>query len=117
MEIFYSRRGDYLIPNLTLNEPPREQTEPLTKYGVMRRSYLKEHRAITYNQLLLTERLFPHLREVQQEAQARLDSLMADMLTFQPPLDKDADGIAWAAHMTEFRRIAERMMLDELIYT
>ncbi|MCL2004101.1 MAG: TnpV protein [Oscillospiraceae bacterium] len=100
--IDYTRHGDYLLPNIVLNEPPRELPEPITKYGAMRRSYLKEHRTITYNRLLLTERLFPHLREVQRSAQARLD--------------KAADGLALAAHMTEIRRIAEKMMLDEVVY-
>jgi hypothetical protein len=82
----------------------------------MRRSFLKEHRAITYNRLLLTERLFPHLRGVQQAAHERLDSIMSDILVFNPPPDKAADGLAWAAHMAEIHRIAEKMMLDEIVY-
>jgi hypothetical protein len=114
--ISYSRVGDYLIPDIILNEPPRELTEPVTKYGTMRRSFLKEHRPITYSRLLLTERLFPHLRKIQQEAQERLDSIMSDILVFQPPPDKTADDLAWAAHMEEVHRIAERMMLDEVVY-
>ena len=114
--IDYTRHGDYLLPNITLNEPPRELTEPITKYGAMRRSFLREHRTITYNRLLLSERLFPHLREVQENAHKRLDSIMSDILVFQPPPDKAADGLAWAAHMTEIRRIAEKMMLDEVVY-
>ena len=114
--ISYSHVGDYLIPNIILNEPPRELTEPITKYGAMRRAYLREHRPIIYNQLLLSEQLFPHLREVQQEAHERLDSFMSDMLVFQPPPDKAADSLAWAEHMTEIRSSAEKMMLDLVVY-
>jgi hypothetical protein len=114
--ISYSRVGDYLIPNIILNEPPRELTEPITKYGAMRRSLLKEHRPITYSRLLLSERLFPHLREVQQEAHKRRDSIMSDILVFQPPPDKATDNLVWAAHMEEIHRIAEKMMLDEVVY-
>ena len=114
--ITYSSVGDYLLPDIVLSEPPRELTEPITQYGVLRRAFLKEHRTITYNRLLLSERLFPHLRKVQQKAHERLDSIMTDILVFQPPPDKAADGLAWAAHMTEVRRIAEKMMLDEIIY-
>jgi hypothetical protein len=116
MEIDYIRVGDYLLPNIVLSEPPRELTEPITKYGAMRRSFLKEHRTITYNRLLLTERLFPHLREVQQAAHERLDSIMSDILVFNPPPDKAADSIAWAAHMADIHCIAEKMMLDEIVY-
>jgi hypothetical protein len=114
--ISYSRHGDYLIPDIILNEPPRELAEPITKYGAMRRSFLKEHRPITYSRLLLTERLFPHLREVQQEAHERLDSIRSDILIFQPPPDKAADGLAWAVHMEKIHRLAEKRMLDEVVY-
>jgi hypothetical protein len=114
--ITYSRHGNYLLPDIILSDPPRELTEPITKYGAMRRSYLREHRPIAYARLLLTERLFPHLREVQQDAQARLDSIISDILVFQPPPDKATDGLAWAAHMTKIRRLAEKKMLDEVVY-
>ena len=114
--INYFRHGDYLLPAIVLNEPPRELTEPISKYGAMRRAFLKEHRPITYTRLVLSEQLFPHLREVQQEAHERLDSFMSDMLVFRPPPDKAADGIAWAAHMTVIKKTAERMVLDEIVY-
>ena len=114
--IDYTHHGDYLIPNIILNEPPKEQTEPITRYGAMRRSYLKEHRPITYTRLLLSERLFPHLREIQEKAHNRLDSIMSDILTLNPPPDKAADGLAWAAHMADVHRTAEKMMCDEVIY-
>ena len=114
--IDYERRGDHLIPCIVLNEPPREQTEPITRYGAMRRSFLREHRTITYSRLLLSERLFPHLREVQQAANERIDRIMSEILALQPPPDKAADGIAWAAHMETVKRTAEKMMLDEVVY-
>jgi hypothetical protein len=112
----YLRRGDYLVPSIVLNEPPRELTEPITRYGAMRRKYLREHRPITYSRLLLSERLYPHLREVQQDAHERIDRIMSDILVFQPPPDKVVDGLAWAMHMTEIHRLAEKMMLNEIVY-
>ena len=114
--IDYISHGDYLLPCITLNEPPKELTEPITRYGAMRQAFLREHHPITYSRLLLSERLFPHLREVQAEAQKRLDSIMSDILVFQPPPDKAANGLAWASHMTEVHRTAEKMMLDEVVY-
>ena len=72
-EITYSRVGDYLIPDiiLTVKPPPDGFGEPLGRYARMRRAYLKEHRTITYNTLLLSERLFPHLNEVEETASER----------------------------------------------
>jgi len=69
--IDYTRHGDYLLPNIVLNEPPRETVEPLGRYGRMRRLFLREHRPITYSRLLLSEKLFPHLREVDAIANER----------------------------------------------
>ena len=114
--IDYVPVGDYLIPCIVLIDPPRETTEPITRYGAIRRRFLREHRPITYSRLLLTERLFPHLREVQSEAHERINRIMSEISVFQPPPDKSADGVAWAAHMAEIHRTAEKMMLDEIVY-
>ena len=52
----YTRNGDYLIPDLKLSEQPEK---PLGKYGRMRKAYLKEHRPLIYNQLLLIGNMEP----------------------------------------------------------
>ena len=74
-ELTYTRVGDYLLPDIVLKEPPRELTEPIGKYGRMHRAYLKEHSPILYTQLVLTERLFPLLREVDEAARSRLSAI------------------------------------------
>jgi hypothetical protein len=73
MEITYRREGDYLIPNITLREkpPPDGYGEPLGRYARIRRAFLREHKPILYNQLLLSENLFPHLREIEEVATNR----------------------------------------------
>ena len=72
-EISYSRVGEYLLPNiiLTTNPPLDGYCKPLGRYARMRRAFLREHRTITYNTLLLTERLYPHLNEVEELASER----------------------------------------------
>lgn len=55
-ELTYTRSGDYLIPDLSLTEQPQA---PLGKYGRMRKNYLKEHRPVLWNSLLLSEKLYP----------------------------------------------------------
>ena len=115
-QIDYIRHGDYYLPAIVLKEPPREHAEPITKYGAIRRSFLREHHPIIYSRLLLSEQLFPHLREVQLEAQERLDRIMSEILALNPPPDKATDCLAWASHMAEVHRIAERIVLDDVIY-
>ena len=72
-EISYSRVGEYLLPNiiLTTKPPPNGDGEPLGRYARMRRAFLREHRTITYNTLLLSKRLYPHLRDSEEIAQER----------------------------------------------
>jgi len=79
--IDYTRVGDYLLPNIALTEPlrgkypsaesTREEFPVLGRYGRMRRAFLREHCPITYSRLLLSEKLFPHLREVDAIANQR----------------------------------------------
>jgi len=112
----YTQIGDYLLPDLKLSEPPREVTEPLGMYARKRKAYLKEYKQITYSRLLLTENLYPHLREVDEAATARLMQVM-DALTARNDLpDKATDPMAWTAAMNALKAQAEEMVLNELIY-
>lgn len=67
----YTKSGDYLIPDLTLGETP--EAKPLGQVRRMRREYLKEHRPVLWNTLLLSGKLFPHLREIDETASSRLE--------------------------------------------
>jgi hypothetical protein len=118
----YTQVGYYLIPDIKLDEPPRELTQPLSRYARMRKAFLKEHRQITYSRLLLTETLYPHLREVDVAATARLAQVMGALTakaTVASELklpDKATDPIAWTAAMNALKAQAEEMVLNELIY-
>ena len=70
-KITYYRVGDYLLPNVILNESQREITAPLGRYGRMHKAYLREQCPILYNQLLLSERLYPLCREIDEAAAHR----------------------------------------------
>jgi len=86
----YSRNGDYLLPDLTLDEPPKELTEPLGRYARMRKAFLKEHRTISYNSMLLNETLFTHLRETEEAANARMEQVMKVLTSKNSLPDKAA---------------------------
>ena len=75
MKITYTQVGDYLLPDIKLSEPPRELTPSLGRYGRMHKAFLREHKPILYNQLLLSERLYPLCREVDEAAQNRLATI------------------------------------------
>jgi hypothetical protein len=73
MELSYTLVGDYYLPNLALSDPP--DAPPLGFYGRLRRDFLREYKSSLYSKLLLTERLYPLCREVDEAARTRLDAI------------------------------------------
>ena len=111
--VTYSTVGDYQLPNLTLNQPRK----PLGKYGRLRRTYLKDHRPVLYNTMLLSGSLYPHLLEVEQNAAAMKEHLMTELLVKNPAPDKEQTQMAWVQHMNSLKAQAEELVLTELIYS
>ena len=111
--VTYSTVGDYQLPNLILNQPRK----PLGKYGRLRRTYLKDHRPVLYNTMLLNGSLYPHLMEVEQTAEDRMQQTIAQLLKQTPAPDKEQNQMAWVQHMNGLRAQAEELVLMELIYS
>ena len=109
----YTQTGDYLLPNLTLHQPKT----PLGKYGRLRRTYLKDHRPVLYNTMLLNGSLYPHLMEVEQTAESRMRQMMTELLAKNPAPDKEQNQMAWVQHMNSLKAQAEELVLNELIYS
>jgi hypothetical protein len=112
MELTYSREGDYLIPDLTLPE----DGATFGKYGMLRKTFLKEHRKGMYASLMLSGKLNSHLAEIDRTARERVELITSQMLQINPPPDKATDQMAWVGHMNNLRHSAEETVLEELIY-
>lgn len=106
--------GDYFIPAIELK--PVEH-KVLNKYGRMRRAYLQEQKPMVFDDLVLTEQLFPHLYEVQEIAEKRVEVIMEGLLEKDPAPDKETDAMAWAGHMNMLKAMAEEAVVREVIYT
>lgn len=113
MKLEYYRNGDYLFPNLVL----KEEAATIGKYGMLRRTFLREHKKNWYQSMLLTGKLDRHLLEVEKMADERLDILMKGLLQSHPAPDKEANQLAWAAHMNGLMAMAEEIVLLELVYS
>ena len=112
----YTMNGDYQIPDLKLTEQPEK---PLGKYGRMRKAYLKEHRPLIYNQLLLTEKLYPHLIEIDETAQSRLEQMMPQLAAAAGATEqlKASDPMNWVGLMNTCKAQAEEILMAELIHS
>ena len=111
----YVQSGECLIPKLKLSD--LEDT-PLGKYGRMRKAYLKEHRPIIYNHMLLRETLYPHLREIDQTARERLEQMMPELAKEAGATEvlKASDPMKWVGLMNTCKAQAEEILKAELIY-
>ena len=111
--VTYSTVGDYQLPNLTLNQPRK----PLGKYGRLRLNFLKQQHPVLYNTMLLNGSLYPHLMEVEQTAESRVQQTMEQLLKQNPAPDKAQNQMAWVQHMNSLKAQAEELVLTELIYS
>ena len=116
MELTYTQNGDYLIPNLTANKEPEEM---LTKYGLMRKRFLKEHRRGIYTGMMLAGTLKEHLLTIQNQAEDRMDFLTEQMAKTQGVNEalKASDQMKWVRMQNNIRASAEEIVLSELIYS
>jgi hypothetical protein len=111
----YRQVGDYLLPNLTIDE---SEQQPIGKYGRMRKRYLKEHRSVLYTNLLTTGRLDQHLAEIDQSCEEQLELITRQMAKREGVTEelKAADQMEWIRRMNSIRNRAEEIVLHELIY-
>ena len=114
-EITYTRQGDYNLPNLL---PPQEEPVPHGKYALLRKKFLKEHRRVTYTNLLTSGKLNSHLAEIQQTAQRRMEQIVAQMAKNQGVTEelKASDQMKWVGLMNSLKAQAEEIILSELVY-
>ena len=79
--ISYTLVGDYYIPDLQL---PKE-SRPIGIWGRMHKAYLALYHPVQYNDLILIDKLWTYLADLNEQAQNRLDCIIAQM--------KEAEGI------------------------
>ena len=113
--LWYELIGDYYIPVLTLSS---EEQRPIGKWGRMHRDYLKEHRPILFNDLILGGRLWTYLADLNEQAKERLSLIIEQMKASEGVTEelKATDQMAWVGAMNSIRNRAEEIILRELIY-
>lgn len=112
--IEYTKQGDYYMPNLVLEK----EKIMLNKYGRMRLKFLKENRKAEYTIMFVNGTLNKHLKEIQETADNRIN-LIIEQLKQQNNLTeemKNTDQLYWVSMMNNLKNVAEKIILNELIY-
>ncbi|MCB6647438.1 TnpV protein [[Clostridium] scindens] len=108
-------KKDSSLPELALTD-----IEPTYgKYGMLRKSYLQEHRKAKYQILLLQGKLVEHLNQIDAEARDREEQLVKQMMEKEGITEelKRQDNMEWTRRMNTLCHDAEEMILTEMIYT
>ena len=113
MNLTYTMQGDYRLPNLSPPEAPR-----IGKYGMLRRSFLRNHMEALYTGMLLTGTLNSHLEQIDRNANQMMEQLTSQMQQAEGVTErlKASNQMEWVQRMSSIRMRAEEVVLRELIY-
>ncbi|MGM9594945.1 MAG: TnpV protein [Oscillospiraceae bacterium] len=112
-QITYIKVGDYYIPDWKLPE----ETHPIGRWGRMHRDYLKEHRPVVFDQLVLSGNLWTYLADINEQAQQRLEVLIRQMKDAEGVTEelKETNQMEWIRKRSHIQKKAEEIVNNELI--
>lgn len=97
----------------------QEETEySIGKYGMLRKSYLQEHRKGLYLELVLAGKLNEHLNQIDKECNQMMDRLVDQMKEAHGVTEelKMQNQMAWGGRMNNIRACAEEIVKKEIVY-
>lgn len=115
MNISYTKKGDYLLPNLILKD--KEQFN-IGKYGLLRLEYNKKEKLGLYFDLLVNDTLNGYLHDIDTTVMEKVQSLikkLAEKENINEKIKHD-NQILWISKMNNIKNIAEGIILKEYIY-
>ena len=112
--IRYELIGDYYYPCLTV-----EESSPLSKYGRLRKRYLREHKRVLYYTLLTSGKIYEHLAEIDTSACAMAEYLIKEMAKRQGVTEqlKATDMMKWVEMMNNIRACVDEIILNDIVYS
>ena len=113
--LWYELHGDYYLPCLVI---PEEEIHTIGMCGRKHLLYLREHRSMLYNDLILSGKLYSYLADIETQARVRIDLLVTQMAEKEGINDcpKAQDQLAWVRAMNNIRNRAKEIINTELIF-
>ena len=113
--LHYTLHGDVYLPDLAYS---KNDYPPLGKYGMLRKTYLKENFKVQYSLMLRNDTLWPHLLEVDRQAHDMMETMIAQMAKAEGVTEKmkSTDPMRWVGLMNNFKNAAEEFVLREVVY-
>ena len=115
MNISYTKKGDYLLPNLILKD--KEQFN-IGKYGLLRLEYIKKYKLGLYFDLLVNDNLNEYLHNIDTTVMEKVQKLIKELAQKENITEelKSSSQMLWIGKMNNIKDIAEEIVLKEYIY-
>ena len=115
MNISYTKKGDYLLPDLILEDNKQYN---IGKYGLLRLNYIKKEKLGLYFDLLASDKLNEYLYNLDTTVMESVQKLIeecAEKENINEEL-KQNNQMLWVSKMNNIKNIAEEIILKEYIY-
>ncbi len=115
MNISYTKKGDFLLPNLKLKD--KEQFN-IGKYGLLRLEFIKKEKLGLYFDLLVNDTLNEYLYDIDTTVMEKVWKLIKE-LSEKENIDeklKQNNQMLWVSKMNNIKNIAEEIILKRYIY-
>ncbi len=115
MNISYTKKGDYLLPNLILENKKQYN---IGKYGLLRLNYIKKYKIGLYFDLLASDTLNEYLRNIDTTVMEKAQKLIKELTEKENITEKlkSSNQMLWIGKMNNIKNIAEEIILKEYIY-
>lgn len=115
MNISYTKKGDYLLPNLILKEKVQYNTG---KYGLLRLEYIKKYKLGLYFDLLVNDTLNEYLHNIDTTVMEKAQKLIKEFAQKENINEelKQNNQMLWISKMNNIKNIVEEIILEEYNY-
>lgn len=115
MNISYTKNGDYLLPNLKLENKKQYN---IGKYGLLRLNYIKKYKIGLYFDLLASDKLNEYLHNIDTIVMKKVQKLIKELAEKENITEelKSSNQMLWIGKMNNIKDIAEEIVLKEYIY-
>lgn len=115
MNISYTKKGDYLLPDLILED---KELFNIGKYGLLRLNYIKKEKLGLYFDLLVNDKLNEYLNNIDTTVMDKVQKLIKELTEKENITEelKSSNQILWIGKMNNIKDIAEEAILKEYIY-
>ncbi len=115
IDITYEKKGDYLIPNITLSEM---DTREVGKWGTEHKNFLMQNDMVHFDLLLTKGELTQYLIDVNEQAKTLYDDILEKLIKQNKITEhlKEEDQMEWVRRMYSAQSTAKEFVDKRIIY-